>query len=35
MTQVQFEKVVEEVKALSPAEQRQLRDLIGYVLGVR
>jgi hypothetical protein len=28
MPQVQFEKVVEEVKALSPAEQRQLQALL-------
>jgi hypothetical protein len=32
MTQVQFEKVVEEVKALSPAEQRQLRTLLDTLL---
>jgi len=32
MTQVQFEKVVEEVKALSPAEQRQLRTLLDTFL---
>jgi hypothetical protein len=28
MTQMQFEKVIEEVKALSPAEQRKLRILL-------
>ena len=32
MTQVQFEKVVEEVKALSPAEQRKLRTLLDTFL---
>ena len=32
MTQVQFEKVIEEVKALSPAEQRQLRTLLDTFL---
>ena len=32
MPQVQFEKVVEEVKALSPAEQRQLRALLDSLL---
>jgi hypothetical protein len=32
MTQVQFEKVVEEVKVLSPAEQRQLRTLLDTLL---
>jgi len=32
MAQVQFEKVVEEVKALSPAEQRQLRTLLDTFL---
>ena len=28
MAQVQFEKVIEEVKALSPGEQRKLRTLL-------
>ena len=32
MTQVQFEKVVEEVKALSPAEQRKLRTMLDTFL---
>jgi hypothetical protein len=32
MTQVQFAKVVEEVKTLSPAEQRQLRTLLDTFL---
>jgi len=32
MTQVQFEKVLEEVKALSPAEQRKLRTLLDTFL---
>jgi len=32
MTQVQFEKVVEEVKTLSPAEQRKLRILLDTFL---
>ena len=32
MMQVQFEKVVEEVKALSSAEQRQLRTLLDTFL---
>jgi hypothetical protein len=32
MTQVQFEKVLEEVKALSSAEQRQLRTLLDTFL---
>ena len=32
MTQVSFEKVVEEVKTLSPAEQRQLRALLDTLL---
>jgi hypothetical protein len=32
MTQVQFEKVVEEVKALSLAEQRKLRTLLDTFL---
>jgi hypothetical protein len=32
VTQVQFEKVIEEVKALSPAEQRQFRTLLAMFL---
>jgi hypothetical protein len=32
MPDVQFDKVVEEVKALSPAEQRQLRALLDTFL---
>ena len=32
MTQGQFEKVVEEVKALSPVEQRKLRTLLDTFL---
>jgi hypothetical protein len=32
MTQMQFEKVLEEVKALSPAEQRKLRTLLDTFL---
>lgn len=32
MAQVQFDKIVEEVKALSPAEQRQLRALLDALL---
>jgi hypothetical protein len=32
MAQVQFAKVVEEVKVLSPAEQRQLRALLDAFL---
>jgi hypothetical protein len=32
MAQVQFDKVVEEVKALAPAEQRQLRALLDAFL---
>lgn len=32
MAQMQFEKVVEEVKALSPAEQRKLRTLLDTFL---
>jgi hypothetical protein len=32
MAQAQFDKVVQEVKALSPAEQRQLRALLDMFL---
>ena len=32
MAQVQFEKVIEEVKALSPGEQRKLRILLDEFL---
>jgi hypothetical protein len=32
MTPVQFEKAIEEVKALSPAEQRKLRTLLDTFL---